>query len=86
MASPEKVEGQQPKIYRRSPPLSRRIIWRILDAWDNINWLHIAFQICAYTYIAFILYITWKVLPVPGHWSSDVQSNRIPIVYQDVNK
>jgi hypothetical protein len=84
MSSPEKGEAQASKQCK--PTFYIRLVYRVQDFIDDINWLHVAFKICAYTYIAFILWITWKVLPLHGHWTPSKQSDKVPIVYQDFSK
>lgn len=67
----------------RKIPLRIRILHRIDDFIDDINWLHVAFKICAFSYIAFLSFIAWQVLPLPGHWTRPGQADKIPITYQD---
>jgi len=73
-----------------SPALRRAFSIRLLheaeDVVDDINWLHVAFKTVAYSYIAFILWITWQVLPLPGHWSTSASSDTMPMVYQDLQQ
>ena len=65
-----------------------RIAWAIEDALTDINWLHVAYKICAFCYLAFMIWVCWWVLPIPGHWPSfdTVQSDQVPVVYQDFSK
>ena len=50
------------------------------------NWKHVAFKLCAYTYLAFILWITWHIAPFSKHWIISRQNDGIPIVHQDFTK
>jgi hypothetical protein len=70
-------------IRLRKLPLRIRILHRIEDYVDDINWLHVAFKICAYGYAAFLAFLTWQVLrQLP--WSG--QSDKVPLAYQDFAK
>lgn len=84
MSSPEKEPFIASKPLRR--PFYIVLAHKVEDLIDDINWLHVAFKICAFTYIGFIVWITWHVLPLPGHWDVGRQSDKIPIQYQDLNK
>lgn len=73
-------------IRMRKLPLRIRLRHRVEDFFDDINWLHVFFKLCAFSYIAFLSVIAWQVLPLPGHWSRAGESDKIPITYQDFTK
>jgi hypothetical protein len=69
----------------RKIPFHRRLLYRVEDFIDDINWLHIGFKICAFSYLLFLSIIVWQVLPLPGHWSrgTEVETTKLRIPYQD---
>ncbi|RMZ79846.1 hypothetical protein DV737_g3257, partial [Chaetothyriales sp. CBS 132003] len=84
MPSAEKEEQEGPRrMLHKRPSRLRRLSWKVVDAYDNTNWLHIAFKVFAYTYIALNLWVAWQILPLAGHWDPPVQSDKVPFVYQD---
>ena len=76
----------QPVRQRITVPFYTRLRYKIEDFVDEINWLHIAFKSCAYLYITVIAYITWMILPINGHWTPKIQSDKVPVIYQDHSK
>lgn len=73
---------------RRRPSLLIKLAWRVEDAITGINWKHVTYKTCAFSYLAFMMWMTWLVLPLRGHWPiiQIKQSDKVPIVYQDFNK
>jgi hypothetical protein len=69
----------------RKIPFHRRLLYRVEDFIDDVNWLHIAFKICAFSYLLLLSLIAWQVLPLPGHWSrgTEVETTKLRIPYQD---
>jgi hypothetical protein len=66
----------------RKLPLRIRLLHRIEDYIDDIDWRHVAFKTLAYTYLAFILFIAWQILPIAGHWDRPGDADKVPINYQ----
>lgn len=77
---------KEPQLRQRKFPLRVRILHRVEDFIDDIPWLHVAFKICAFSYFFLLCFITWQVLPLPGHWTRGGQSDKIPITYQSYTK
>ena len=73
-------------LLKRKIPLRYRFRYRIEDYIDEINWLHVAFKICAFSYFFFLSFLAWQVLPLPGHWSLTDQFDKVPITYQNFAK
>jgi hypothetical protein len=73
---------------QKRPPLLVKFAWWMEDAITDIRWMHVGYKTLAYSYLAFMFWVLWQVLPVPGHWPSlkSVRSDKIPIFYQDFFK
>lgn len=50
------------------------------------NWKHVAFKLCAYSYLGLILWLTWHVCPFSKLWVVHRQADRVPIIRQDFAK
>lgn len=70
-------------IHLRKLPLRVRLLHRVEDIIDDINWVHVAFKVCAFSYFAFFAFLAWQVLPLPGHWTRAGDADRVPIAYQN---
>ncbi|OAP55524.1 hypothetical protein AYL99_10497 [Fonsecaea erecta] len=69
-------------------PLFTRLKWRIrdgLDYFSELTFPRIMYHVVSCLYFAFILYLTYCVLPLSGNWTPIRQSDRIPAVSQDLN-
>ena len=89
--SPEKeapIDHAPSTHYRKRPSILIRLAWRIEDAVTDINWKHVAYKTCAFSYLALMMWVSWWVLPIPGHWPSfeRAQSDKVPIKFQDFYK
>lgn len=62
---------QQEKVLIRTQgfSISRRFGKDLEEMVIAINWLHITFKVLALSYVALVLWLTWVILPLPGHWS-----------------
>lgn len=67
-------------------PYLTRVLDKLEDLVDELNWLHLAYKAVAYSYLAFVLWLISFILPFPSNWSRLQQSDRVPIVYQDLKK
>lgn len=67
-------------------PYLTRLMDKLDDLVDELNWLHLAYKAVAYTYLALILWLISFVLPTQSNWSKPQQSDRVPIVHQDLEK
>lgn len=67
-------------------PYLARVIDKVEDLVDELNWLHLAYKAVAYSYLAFVLWLISFILPFPSNWSRPQQSDRIPVVHQDLKK
>lgn len=84
--TPSGIEKQDSSRQRVTAPLITRIGWKLEDFLEEINWLHVAFKLCAYTYISLIAYLTWWILPINGHWNPSGQSDRLSVTQTDFEK
>ena len=85
----EPLEGDIPSAqYRKRPSLLIRLAWATEDAVTDINWKHVAYKTCAFSYLALMMWVCWWVLPIPGHWPSfeRAQPDKVPIKFQDFLK
>src|SRR5690348_6281274 len=81
MAALEKAGSEPhrtPRKHQHTLPPLVQLAHRVEDVIDDINWLHVAFRLFAAIYIAFILWITFLILPFPGHWRRSTQSDKLP--------
>lgn len=67
-------------------PYMARLMDKVDELVDELNWLHLAYKAVAYTYLALILWLISFVLPTQSNWSKPQQSDRVPIVHQDLEK
>lgn len=77
--------ARKPTAVNRRPFLVR-VLDRLEDLVDELNWLHLAYKLVAYSYLAFIFWLISFVLPFPSNWSKQQQSDRVPIVHQELKK
>ncbi|KAK5045608.1 hypothetical protein LTR84_008977 [Exophiala bonariae] len=63
-----------------------RLTDKLEDLVDESNWLHWAYKAVAYSYLAFILWLITFILPIQSNWSTPQQSDRVPVVYQSLEK
>jgi hypothetical protein len=47
-----------------------RCFHKLEDIIDDINWIHVAFKVCAYLYISLVVYSAWMLWPAEGHWTT----------------
>jgi len=67
-------------------PFLARLLDRLEDLIDELNWLHLAYKAVAYSYLAFILWLISFVLPFPSNWSKPQQSDRLRTAHQELKK
>jgi hypothetical protein len=82
---PVRDPTRRPAGVNRRPYLAR-VTDKLEDLVDELNWLHLAYKAVAYSYLAFVLWLISFILPFPSNWSRPQQSDRVPIVYQDLKK
>ena len=70
-------------IRLRKLPLRVRILHRIEDYVDDINWLHVAFKICAYGYAAFLAFLLWQIFK---QFVKSDETDKVPVTYQNFAK
>ncbi|KIW22244.1 uncharacterized protein PV07_12150 [Cladophialophora immunda] len=78
----------EPRPQPLRPPLHTRIRWHIrdgLDYFNELNFPRVMYHLLSFVYFSFILYLTYYVLPLPGHWTPIQQSDKIPIISQNLN-
>ncbi|OAL39099.1 hypothetical protein AYO20_01417 [Fonsecaea nubica] len=82
-------EDQELPLQPLRPPLLTRLKWHFrdgLDYFNESNFPRVMYHLLSIVYFCFILYLTYYVLPLPGHWTPGQQSDKVPVVSQDLNK
>lgn len=62
-----------------SPFRDVTIKMKAINALQDINIYHFAFKTMAYTWLAFMIWIAWKISPFSGAWTLPRRTDRIPI-------
>ncbi|EXJ57809.1 uncharacterized protein A1O5_12367 [Cladophialophora psammophila CBS 110553] len=78
----------KPSVQPPRAPLLTRLSWQMSDALDylkELNFPRIMYHLLSLAYLSFIVYLTYYVLPLPGHWNPAPHSDRVAIVSQDLN-
>ncbi|OAG37964.1 hypothetical protein AYO21_07814 [Fonsecaea monophora] len=82
-------EDQELPLQPLRPALLTRLKWHFrdgLDYFNELNFPRVMYHLLSIVYFCFILYLTYYVLPLPGHWTPIQQSDKVPVVSQDLNK
>ncbi|KAI1613441.1 hypothetical protein EDD36DRAFT_465565 [Exophiala viscosa] len=67
----------------RRPTWLLRLTFRVQDLIDSFSWIRFVYYLCSYSYFCLMMYLAYVVLPLPGHWDTKYQSDKVPMVYQD---
>jgi hypothetical protein len=72
----------------KQPSRLIKLAWMLEDAISNTNWRHVTYKTCAISYFSLLMWVAWCILPLPGHWPKfeSIQSDKLPVQYQDYNK
>jgi hypothetical protein len=57
---------------------------KAIDALQDLNIYHFAFKTVAYSWLAFIAWMTWKISPFSGAWTLPQRTDRVPIRQNNV--
>ncbi|KAK4941969.1 hypothetical protein LTR10_018150 [Elasticomyces elasticus] len=69
----------------RRPTWLLRLIFKVQDLIDSFSWIRFIYYLCSYSYFCLMMYLAYIVLPLPGHWATTTQSDKVPISYQEFN-
>lgn len=67
-------------------PFLLRWIHKLEDLIDDFILSRFILKVLSYSYLALILWLTYAVLPFPGHWSTSRTPDNIPVAHQDLSK
>ena len=71
---------QVPKPKR--PRIMTRVSWAASEVWDNhideLNFPRCMYHLVSTLWLCVMLYLTWWLLPIRGHWNSTRQEDRVP--------
>ncbi|KAJ9603065.1 hypothetical protein H2200_012360 [Cladophialophora chaetospira] len=66
----------------RRPGLATRVSWAASEVWENhvdeLNFPRCMYHLISAMWLCVMLYLTWWLLPVRGHWASMRQPDRVP--------
>ena len=86
-------KGETVHVQVSTPKRTRllgRVSWAVDDIVDNyageLNFARCMYYLFAYTWAIFILFLTWKLLPIHGHWPEMRQWDSVPDQYHDLNR
>jgi hypothetical protein len=57
---------------------------KAIDALQDFNIYHFAFKTVAYSWLAFIAWIAWKISPFSGAWTLPQRADRVPVLQSNV--
>ncbi|ETI20120.1 hypothetical protein G647_08154 [Cladophialophora carrionii CBS 160.54] len=73
----------------QQPPMPTQVAWTAAEAWNNhirnLNFPKFMYHLVSSMWLCFILYLTWCLLPIHGHWSLTGQSDKVPHQASDLN-
>jgi hypothetical protein len=52
---------------------------KAFNALQDFNIAHFAFKTMAYTWLAFMIWVAWKISPFSGSWTLPQRTDRVPI-------
>ena len=81
-----KTEAQSVSAAPPRRPIGRVLLRMLENFIVDTSWKHVAYKLCAYSYLTFILWITWHVSPFSNNWVIPRQTDGVPIVHQDFAK
>lgn len=74
----------------RRPRMLTRVSWAASEVWDNhieeLNFPRCMYHLVSTLWLCLMLYLTWWILPIRGHWTSTRQEDKVPHYGADLER